>query len=209
MIAFAKRALPVLVAVVALSLGWTAIASAQTIVQNVGDTSTSGGQPGFGQSFTATLTGTVTQIQVRPRSNATVTMHFYSGPGSGTDGSVGTPASSQTVNLVDTGSNTSGFQTIVLSTPLPVTAGQQYAFVIDQTIVPFAVSSSNPYAGGSMLGIYNSPFGGVNGPFDLVFTVTEVAAAPVPTMSEWMMILLGLMLAGGAALYIQRRQMTA
>lgn len=35
------------------------------------------------------------------------------------------------------------------------------------------------------------------------------APAPVPTLSEWAMILLGLMLAGGAALYIQRRQMLA
>ena len=31
--------------------------------------------------------------------------------------------------------------------------------------------------------------------------------APVPTLSEWAMILFGLILAGGAALYIQRRQM--
>ena len=35
------------------------------------------------------------------------------------------------------------------------------------------------------------------------------APAPVPTMSEWAMILFGLMLAGGAALYIQRRQTAA
>ncbi|WP_428151500.1 IPTL-CTERM sorting domain-containing protein [Brevundimonas sp.] len=32
-------------------------------------------------------------------------------------------------------------------------------------------------------------------------------AAPVPTLSEWAMILFGTLLAGGAALYIQRRQM--
>ncbi len=34
------------------------------------------------------------------------------------------------------------------------------------------------------------------------------AVAPVPTLSEWAMILFGLMLAGGAALYIQRHRMT-
>jgi hypothetical protein len=33
------------------------------------------------------------------------------------------------------------------------------------------------------------------------------APTPVPTMTEWAMILLGLMLAGGAAVLIQRRQM--
>ena len=33
--------------------------------------------------------------------------------------------------------------------------------------------------------------------------------APVPTMSEWAMILFGLILAGGAALSVQRRQFSA
>ena len=42
-------------------------------------------------------------------------------------------------------------------------------------------------------------------------TVVTVAAAPapVPTLSEWAMIMLGLLLAGGAAIYIQRRQFVA
>lgn len=41
-------------------------------------------------------------------------------------------------------------------------------------------------------------------------TLTLVsAAAPVPTLSEWAMILLGLTLAGGAAVVIQRRRLTA
>lgn len=39
--------------------------------------------------------------------------------------------------------------------------------------------------------------------------ITGVGASTVPTMTEWAMILFGLMLAGGAALYVQRRQMTA
>ena len=45
-------------------------------------------------------------------------------------------------------------------------------------------------------------------PRDLIL-VAAAAPAPVPTFSEWAMILFGLMLAGGAALYIQRRQMAA
>ena len=40
------------------------------------------------------------------------------------------------------------------------------------------------------------------------FTRTEVVTS-VPTLSEWAMILLGLTLAGGAALYIQHRRLTA
>lgn len=35
------------------------------------------------------------------------------------------------------------------------------------------------------------------------------AAAAVPTLSEWAMILMGLTLAGGAALFLQRRRFTA
>lgn len=37
-------------------------------------------------------------------------------------------------------------------------------------------------------------------------TLTVTAPTPVPTLSEWAMILLGTILAGGAALFIQRRQ---
>ena len=36
-----------------------------------------------------------------------------------------------------------------------------------------------------------------------------VGPAPVPTLSEWAMILFGAILAGGAALYIQRRRLIA
>lgn len=36
-----------------------------------------------------------------------------------------------------------------------------------------------------------------------------VAPAPVPTLSEWAMIAMGLMLAAGAALFIHRRRLTA
>ncbi len=39
-----------------------------------------------------------------------------------------------------------------------------------------------------------------------VGTVAYKMPAAIPTMSEWAMILMGTMLAGGAALYIQRRQ---
>ncbi|WP_298159215.1 Ig domain-containing protein [Brevundimonas sp.] len=40
-------------------------------------------------------------------------------------------------------------------------------------------------------------------------TFSGSVAEPVPTLSEWAMILFGLLLAGGAALYIQRRQLIA
>ncbi|WP_271086163.1 IPTL-CTERM sorting domain-containing protein [Brevundimonas sp. NIBR11] len=60
-------------------------------------------------------------------------------------------------------------------------------------------SASNPIAGGYTSG--SSRTVGQPAP--------PVTPAPVPTLSEWAMILLGMVLAGGAALYIQRRRFTA
>lgn len=54
---------------------------------------------------------------------------------------------------------------------------------------------------------------GLSNPVGANVSVLGVAAAPppapVPTLSEWAMILFGTVLAGGAALYIQRRRLTA
>ena len=44
---------------------------------------------------------------------------------------------------------------------------------------------------------------------DVVLDSTAAGPLPVPTLSEWAMILLGLTLAGGAALTIQRRRLAA
>ena len=43
-----------------------------------------------------------------------------------------------------------------------------------------------------------------NGPGEV--TIRAPGPAPVPTLSEWAMILFGTVLAGGAALYLQRRR---
>ncbi|MFC5345231.1 IPTL-CTERM sorting domain-containing protein [Brevundimonas staleyi] len=61
-------------------------------------------------------------------------------------------------------------------------------------------------------GSCNAVFGGLqsSGAESNVAPVVTVAAVhPVPTLSEWALILLGLTLAGGAALAIQRRRLTA
>ncbi|HEY1071806.1 IPTL-CTERM sorting domain-containing protein [Brevundimonas sp.] len=90
-----------------------------------------------------------------------------------------------------------------------------------------ATVASTPWVGGGGGGYYgggvssahsgggggSSYLGGVTGGStvagvragDGLVSITYVSPAPVPTMSEWAMILLGVMLAGGAALYIQRR----
>lgn len=55
----------------------------------------------------------------------------------------------------------------------------------------FNLGNSNASTVSPSPGVYSSP------------------AAAVPTLSEWAMILFGTILAGGAALYIQRRRLTA
>lgn len=46
------------------------------------------------------------------------------------------------------------------------------------------------------------------GAFRIAAVSPSLAPAAVPTLSEWAMILFGTLLAGGAALYIQRRRQT-
>lgn len=61
--------------------------------------------------------------------------------------------------------------------------------------------------GGTYLGF--SPEGGPNSAVSVFEVQLAAAPAPVPTLSEWAMILFGLILAGGAAVMIQRRRFTA
>lgn len=147
----------------------------------------------------------MTEIQVRSGTNVDTTVYFFDGFGSGVLGSNASAVSSQAVSLVSQANPTSGFQTIVLETPLPVVAGNVYAFA-------FAGSTTlsidfNPYAGGTRIVDYSW----ADPSTALAFSVTQVAtpAAAVPTMTEWAMILFGAILAGGAALYIQRRRQFA
>jgi hypothetical protein len=188
-----------------LALGlWTglaAAASAQTISQPVGST-TVGPAVFYGTSFTATVTGTVTAIRVRPRSTEATILYLYNGSNTGAFFAAGAFVSSQPVNLVDTGDNTAGFNTFTLLTPLPVVAGNTYAFAFGSGT--FARSQQELYPGGAAF-----IAGTIPELSDATFEVVQVAAAPVPTLSEWAMILLGLALAGAAAFHLQRRQVAA
>lgn len=174
--------------------------SAQTISQTSGTTTISG--LGIGQTFTATVTGTVTQIQVRPISNRFTSVYFYNGEGSPTvNSSAGSVFPFQNINLIGTGSPNSGLSTVVLNTPLPVIAGQKYSFAFTNPL-DLAIDPTQPYVGGTTIVNYKTPSSS-----DLVFTVTEVATAQsVPTLAEWAMILLGVALAAMATLSLQRRR---
>ncbi|OYX55560.1 MAG: hypothetical protein B7Y86_12945 [Brevundimonas subvibrioides] len=188
-----------LVLIACFGIALAAPATAQTI--SVPANGGSFGASTFvGQSFTATVTGTVTQIRVVAEANNATTVRFYNGTGTGVFNAAGSPLYSQAVNLTDA---TPGFafQTITLGTPLPVTSGNVYSFSFDAASLRGAAST---YAGG--IGFISGT--GLQAGIDTTFEVVQVAApVPVPTLSEWALILFGLILAGGAALYIQRRQM--
>jgi len=152
-----------------------------TIEQTIGDTIP--GTLRIGQSFTVTQTGTLTAITVDARDvNRSVTLNIY--PLS--DGAVfGASLHSQVVSLVAGGGLNDRF---VLSTPVPVTAGQTYAFLLDGGTegVRIATSAFGPgndfYSGGSLLFSSGHP-GAMN---DLVFRV-EIAppsSAPPPPPPE-------------------------
>lgn len=184
-----------------VGLGLATTASAQTISQTVG---TDTFNPVFGgQSFTATLTGTVTQIAVRPTSDVATTLSVYDGTGTGAAGGAGVPVSSQAVNLVTTLSP--DFQIITLDTPLPVTAGQTYSFAVNTGSLA-ASQAADPYPDGVLFSNGTTTIPAADAVFQIYEVVTPTA---VPTLSEWAMILFGLVLAGSAALLIRRRQVVA
>lgn len=96
---------------------------------------------------------------------------------------------------------------------LTVTSGTTYALAVEKTVAGETGSIewvfSDDYAGGVPIFYDPATTRWIDNPsVDAVFSATFVsAAAPVPTMSEWAMILFGIVLAGAAALYLQRRRM--
>ena len=104
------------------------------------------------------------------------------------------------------------YASYTFSPNLTVTSGATYALAIEKTVAGETGSIEwvlgDNYAGGVPIFYDPATTNWIDNPsFDAVFSATFVAAAaPVPTMSEWAIIILGTMLAGGAALYIQRRK---
>lgn len=98
-------------------------ANAQTISQTYSN-NTLGAM--WGQIFRAPISGNVTSIEVRPRITQTATLYMF--PKS-SPGGPGEAFSTQSVSLVDVGSDTSSaFQKIKLDNPMPVVAGNLYQF---------------------------------------------------------------------------------
>jgi hypothetical protein len=189
------------------------MAQGQTILQDLGAATITqvGAESQMGQSFVATLTGTVTALGVRSQQAVPATLRIYNGAvGSGIPGAIGAPIYTQAgVNLTAAIGGAlgpaGGFSNIPLTVPLPVTAGQTYTFILTANN-PWSLMGilTNPYPSGTAVTAYAQvPFAAL----DLAFQVFEVApppppppaAIPVPTLGEWAMLaLMGLMAAMAA-----------
>ncbi len=88
---------------------------------------------------------------------------------------------------------------------LPVSSGQVYLIRANLGPNLLVAQTGDYYSGGSL-----NANGTADMTADTYFTAAFTATpAPVPTLSEWTMILLGLSLAGGAAVIILRRPLAA
>lgn len=189
----------------------TSPAAAQTTTDfSTGTTNTANFMqpPGLGQIFTVPTGVThITSVslgvtQVNGTDNYQLSLNRYSGGGLGPE----IQSSAETISAA------AAFPAYEIDTltlagaGLPVTAGEQFVILASS---PFNFSSGVPFRadvypdGVYFDGIVEKPAS------DTFFRVTYtdgVVAAPVPTLSEWTMILFGAALAGGAALLLQRRR---
>lgn len=170
-----------------LAFSAASAASAQTYTYNF---------TGHFNSFSGNLTGQFTYNQNTDTfSAASVSTTAGNGPSG--------PAPAQTYTVVNNGSAGS-----VLLLAGPVGTGQRFIILgFGPTLV-----AGSPAISSSIEGTCDDPVCGSQS-FNRqtyvtdTFSRTLVSPAPVPTLSEWAMILFGTLLAGSAALYIQRRQM--
>jgi hypothetical protein len=152
----------------------------------------------IGQSFVATATTQITQINVHPVSNYTGTLYIYHGnAGSGTVGAVGAPAYTQTgINLAASAIG-GPMRAMVLATPFAVTAGNSYTFILDGFVGLYA-DSSDPYAGGQFIPDYaDQLLSGYDLAFEILAAGPAAAATPaaIPTLGEWALIFMSGLLA--------------
>ncbi|MGO4408516.1 MULTISPECIES: IPTL-CTERM sorting domain-containing protein [unclassified Brevundimonas] len=102
------------------------------------------------------------------------------------------------------------YQTLTFAVGLAVSPGQQIVIAAPVEnageVYNLVLVTTDSYAGGSRVVKLGAAPASPNPTQDYVFSAVFQNATPVPTMSEWALILLGVMLAGGAALTIQRRR---
>ncbi|WP_271083953.1 IPTL-CTERM sorting domain-containing protein [Brevundimonas sp. NIBR11] len=146
------------------------------------------------QQFTVRLAGNVTPV-VRAYDNTTKVM--------GAVLHTGAPRSGAAADVV----------TVIPAGGVAVTPGSYIFIGATQNAAgqsgTIELRAGNPYQDGEAVDLRNGADAQLTGYDAYFFATFGPEATPVPTLSEWAMILFGLTLAGGAALYIQRRRLTA
>ncbi len=178
--------------------------AAQTINQPIETSSTTANN--FGQSFRATLTGEVVAISVAPKLSKNANLYIYNGTaGSGTLNTVGSPIYTQPITLTATPLGV--MQHINLTTPLPVTSGSSYTFILSGA-QNLGTTNINSYANGTAIASFSVPLP----TFDLAFAVFEQLIAPaapatpasIPSSSTWSLMGAGALIMA-AALFQRHR----
>ncbi len=196
------------------------------LVAESGFTATNGtGGFGLGQTFTACETGTVSQIKFSVFAPGDFTAELRIAPNPGITSSWtanwNPPASSYLENITVSATAANEVITITLTTPFAVTSGTSYAFGLHNFNITSGVAqiytnnpssgTSNPYAGGEAFQINNGQTNteisvGQAGNSDMFFTVVHgtppVVANNVPTLSQWGLIVLALLLMTFGTLYL-------
>jgi hypothetical protein len=151
------------------------------------------------------FTSATLSLNARVVSNGPITINVYDVSTTPSTIANGTATPGTTFTDLGTG--------VVFGTAVATTSDETLTI----TLSPDAITAINAARGSSIAFGLHQPvatgsrtaFGSSSGstPRDLILVSAQ--PAPVPTLSEWAMILFGLMLAGGAAFYIQRRQLIA
>ena len=159
-----------------------------------------GSIPAIGQSFIATCGGRLASVTVTTGTPGTPagphTLKIYQGESA-------TPAdllyTQANVNLGTVGNT---INTVSLAQPVPVINGNQYTFIFEHAtggITILQADATNSYAGGKLY--LNAGFvAGIDLPFQV--NITDL---PIPTLSEWGIIVFLLLLAAIALRSIKHR----
>ncbi|QSX41005.1 Ig-like domain-containing protein [Shewanella cyperi] len=157
-----------------LGLGWSSAQAADVVLSNggtLGGTSVMGFN--MGQSFTATKTGRITQVEIAASNNVfgTATLNIYSGAGNG-----GTLLYSKSgidfsgvAAIIDP--NVYSYTAITVDTEVPIISGNVYTFLLTpKTALDIGYVNSNNYAGGAL---FSPDLGGFQNGNDLPFKITQ------------------------------------
>ena len=148
---------------------FSAFTYSQTLINN-DNVATNISGVNLGNSFTATINGSMTELKVSPINNTSTVLQIYSGVGTG-----GTLLYSQSVTLTDLFLTVGNYSYQTISIPygsVSLTSGSSYTFIFTGS-VGFAGSISNPYTDGQLI-----PIQGHTGNWDVAFIITQIPPSP-------------------------------